>query len=104
MSENKTRDGGIGFTSLLLLAFIVLKLCKVINWSWWWVLSPLWVPVAAAIVGFVLYLVYSLPKQKKEADKFESKWNQRMREMQEQKRKAEEFRNRQDGLTKKRFE
>jgi hypothetical protein len=34
------------FPSLLLLAFIVLKLCGVITWSWWWVLAPLWIPVA----------------------------------------------------------
>lgn len=32
----------------LLITFIVLKLCGVISWSWWWVLSPLWIPPAAA--------------------------------------------------------
>lgn len=34
-------SGGIGFTGLLTVAFIVLKLCNVITWSWFWVLSPL---------------------------------------------------------------
>jgi len=31
------------FVSMLFLAFIVLKLCQVINWSWWWVTSPVWI-------------------------------------------------------------
>lgn len=35
---------------MLTTAFIVLKLCKVIDWSWWWVTSPLWLPFAAAFV------------------------------------------------------
>lgn len=33
---------------MLTTAFIVLKLCKVIDWSWWWVVAPLWLPFAAA--------------------------------------------------------
>ena len=41
-NENNTR-GGIGFCGLLTIAFIILKLCKVITWSWIWVLSPLWI-------------------------------------------------------------
>lgn len=39
--NNGTRRG-IGFTIVLTVIFIVLKLCKVITWSWLWVLSPLW--------------------------------------------------------------
>ena len=45
-------SGGIGFTGLLTIAFIVLKLTKVIDWSWWWVLSPIW--ISAAIVVFII--------------------------------------------------
>lgn len=40
----------IGFTGLLAIAFIVLKLTGFINWSWWWVLSPLW-------IGFLIIFV-----------------------------------------------
>lgn len=46
------------FPLLLFLVFMVLKLTSVINWSWWWVTSPVWIPIAAAIVigvGVVLY-------------------------------------------------
>lgn len=42
-----------GFLSLLGLLFIGLKLMGYIDWSWWWVLAPLWVPVVAAAVVFL---------------------------------------------------
>jgi hypothetical protein len=51
-------SGGIGFCGLLCVAFIVLKLCEVINWSWWWVLSPLWIPLAIIIVVFICVLIF----------------------------------------------
>lgn len=46
--ENKSK--GIGFTGALTLIFITLKLCGVINWSWLWVLSPIWIGWAVALV------------------------------------------------------
>jgi len=51
---------GQNVSSVALLAFIVLKLAEVIDWSWWWVLSPLWiggillaVAVSAVLVPFL---------------------------------------------------
>lgn len=38
-------SGGLSFSSVLTLIFITLKLCKVIDWNWIWVLSPLWIGV-----------------------------------------------------------
>ena len=46
--------GGPGF--LLFLVFLVLKLCKVIEWSWWWVTAPLWIPLGIAIVIVLVML------------------------------------------------
>lgn len=43
--------------SLLLIAFIVLKLCKVIDWSWWWVLAPIWIPIALVIILLILKFI-----------------------------------------------
>jgi hypothetical protein len=54
MSETRTNTG-IGFSGLLTILFIGLKLTNVITWSWWWVLSPLW--INAAIVMLVLLIV-----------------------------------------------
>ena len=39
-------NNGIGFVGLLTIVFVVLKLCGVIDWSWWWVLSPLWISLS----------------------------------------------------------
>jgi Flp pilus assembly protein TadB len=44
------RSGGVMFTELLALLFIGLKLGGVIDWSWWWVLSPIWIPIGLFIV------------------------------------------------------
>jgi len=48
--NSSSSNTGIGFTGLLTVAFIVLKLCKVIAWSWLWVLSPIWIGLAFAIL------------------------------------------------------
>lgn len=54
--ENKSNNSsnGIGLPGLLQVAFIVLKLCRVIDWPWIWVLAPTWVTLALIIIGFVI--------------------------------------------------
>lgn len=54
--DNKNR-GGIGFTGLLQIVFIVLKLCGIISWSWWWVLAPIWISILVFLVLAVLYVL-----------------------------------------------
>lgn len=49
-SSNTTNSGGIGFLGLLTIVFITLKLTGYIAWSWWWVLAPMWIPTALAIL------------------------------------------------------
>lgn len=58
--RNNTTAGGIGFCGLLAVAFIVLKLTGVINWSWLWVLAPLWIPVVIAVGILPICLVVVL--------------------------------------------
>ena len=63
MNNEKTTSGGIGFGSALLLTFIILKLVGVIDWSWWWVLSPIWIPVVLLMVASILlFVVYRIVK------------------------------------------
>lgn len=50
--------GGITFTGALTLIFIVLKLCKVVTWSWWWVLSPIWISWGLALVLILFLLLF----------------------------------------------
>jgi hypothetical protein len=54
--DSKTAGGGIGFLGLLTIALIVLKLGKIIDWSWWAVLAPLWIPFA--IVLFIILIIF----------------------------------------------
>jgi hypothetical protein len=61
-------EKGLSFTEVLLIIFIVLKLVGSIAWSWWWVLSPLWIPIAlwlflVLIVASVKALRYGKTKQ-----------------------------------------
>lgn len=56
MSKVTRRSGGIGFCGLLTIVFITLKLTNVIQWSWIWVLSPLWISAGITIIMFVLIL------------------------------------------------
>lgn len=54
------KNVGIGFSSALSLLFIALKLLGVINWSWLWVLSPLWIPMALVLFVVMLCLVIAV--------------------------------------------
>ena len=45
-----SKSGGIGFCGLLTILFIGLKLTNNIDWSWLWVLSPLWIPISIIIL------------------------------------------------------
>jgi hypothetical protein len=60
--KNNSSSGGIGFFGLLTIVFIVLKLLKVINWSWFWVLSP---AIISTVVCIVLAIVCFLIGSKK---------------------------------------
>ncbi len=42
--------------ALLFIVFLVLRLTKVISWSWWWITAPLWIPVA---MGFIMVMVFA---------------------------------------------
>lgn len=53
-NKNTTASGGVGVCGLLGVAFIVLKLCKVINWSWWWVTAPFWIPIGIGVLLIVV--------------------------------------------------
>lgn len=60
--NEKGSSTGIGFFGLLTIVFIVLKLTHVINWSWWWVLSPIWISSIVAIILVVLIILIKLFK------------------------------------------
>ena len=55
--QNVSYSGGIGFTGLLTIVFIILKLVGTIDWSWWWVLSPLWITFLLCMLIFILMVI-----------------------------------------------
>lgn len=100
MSDPKSSSGGIGFCGLLTIVFITLKLCKVIDWSWWWVLSPAWIPAGIALLTLIAMGIFYLANRKKTKNKLKSlgledmwnnsrksKWQERMEQMQEAQKK-----------------
>ena len=60
MNSSSNSSAGIGFTGLLAIVFITLKLTNYINWSWWWVLSPLWIPFVVVIIILGVVLIYGV--------------------------------------------
>ena len=54
-----TTSGGIGFAGALTLLFIGLKLAGIINWSWLWVLSPIWIPFLLFIFIVLFFIILS---------------------------------------------
>ncbi len=54
--SDTSKDPGLGFTTTLTLIFVVLKLTDNIDWSWWWVLSPIWI-VGAILITFAIILL-----------------------------------------------
>lgn len=53
---------GIGLGTILFVVFLVLKLCGVIDWSWWWVTAPIWIPVAFCLL-IIIITVICFPKE-----------------------------------------
>ena len=45
---------GLGLGDVLAVVFIVLKLIGVIDWSWWWVLAPVWIPVIIVVIAYIV--------------------------------------------------
>ena len=65
MASKSSSSSGIGLTGVLFVVFLVLKLTGNIDWSWWWVTSPLWIPavfllciVFGAILVIMLLLIF----------------------------------------------
>ena len=58
--NTSSSSGGIGFAGLLTILFVALKLTGYIAWSWWWVLSPLWIAFSFVIAFLVIAFLVML--------------------------------------------
>jgi len=66
-SSSSSSSSGIGFVGLLTIVFIVLKLIGQIDWSWWWVLSPVWI---SAIITILIIVFMFFTEKKVKNDRF----------------------------------
>lgn len=66
MSQKQLSSGdGMSLGGVLFIVFLVLKLCHVINWSWWWVTAPIWIPIAILLLIYCIGFLYILIEDRK---------------------------------------
>jgi hypothetical protein len=53
----KGTSSGIGLPGVLFVVFLVLKLTGNIDWSWWWITSPIWIPLLAAVAILITLII-----------------------------------------------
>ena len=75
MSSNRnSSSSGIGICGVLTIVFVVLKLVGVINWSWLWVLCPLWIDILLTVIILVIIAIISNKTRKKTWKSGRIKW------------------------------
>jgi hypothetical protein len=63
MANTSNSSNGLGLGTVLFLIFMVLKLTNYIDWSWWWITAPLWIPIAIiGVVGLVAIFYFGNKK------------------------------------------
>ena len=58
MNKNNTSTSGLGLSGVLTVVFVVLKLVGVIDWSWWWVISPTLINIGIALIFIIGLAIY----------------------------------------------
>lgn len=56
-SKSSSSGGGVGIPAVIQIVFIILKVVGVIEWSWFWVLSPTWISILVAIVALLIFFI-----------------------------------------------
>lgn len=56
VTRSESKNTGLGLFSVLQVIFIVLKLCNLINWSWWAVLIPTWISLGLLVIILLFFV------------------------------------------------
>lgn len=56
-NNSKKKKSSLGIVSILTIIFVILKLCGVIDWSWLWVLCPIWITLLITAIAFAVILI-----------------------------------------------
>lgn len=59
MADGNNSGCGLGICEVLFIVFVVLKLTGLIDWSWWWVTAPMWIPLAGLVVVVLFAIVHN---------------------------------------------
>lgn len=59
-ARSESAGGGFGLGTVVFAVFLTLKLTGYIDWSWWWVTAPLWIPFAVAAAFMALFALFCL--------------------------------------------
>ena len=63
-SSSSSSSGGIGFCGLLTIVFVALKLTGVIDWSWWAVTTPIWIPIVIVLtIILVIFIIFQISEK-----------------------------------------
>ena len=54
---SSSSSSGVGIGTVCLVVFITLKCSKLVDWSWWWVLSPIWIVAGFYVIVFLLLVL-----------------------------------------------
>lgn len=65
----KDESVSIGFSGILFIVFLILKLTNVIAWSWWWVTAPLWITIALNILIIISIALFQIIIHRKKRNK-----------------------------------
>lgn len=65
----KDESVSIGFSGILFIVFLILKLTNVIAWSWWWVTAPLWITIALNILIIISIALFQFIIHRKKRNK-----------------------------------
>ena len=65
----KDESISIGFSGILFIVFLILKLTNVIAWSWWWVTAPLWITIALNILIIISIVLFQFIINRKKRNK-----------------------------------
>lgn len=72
---NNNHSAGAASTTLILqVVFLILKLCNVIDWSWWCVLIPLWVDLGMLVLYLAVFIPMYIRRQKKIEEQMRNNW------------------------------
>jgi hypothetical protein len=52
--------GGVSVSTTLFLIFLILKLTGNIQWSWWWIFAPYWIPLALILGIIIIIMIVSV--------------------------------------------